>query len=185
VHVVAAALATTLLLVLPEVAHDRPVRDRGDRPRAATVIRRNADVLRTLGIGVLLVEAMRASRQTVVPLWGARLGLEPETLSIVFGLSGAVDMLLFYPAGKVMDRWGRRWVAVPAMGLLALAHVLLPLSTTVAGLAAVAMLMGVGNGLSSGLIMTLGADVSPAAGRHSSSAPGGSAPTWATAAGRC
>ena len=61
-----------------------------------------------------------------------------------------------------MDRWGRRVVAVPSMFLLGLAHALLPLATTIAGLAVVAMLMGLGNGLSSGLIMTLGADVSPA-----------------------
>ncbi|MEK8227717.1 hypothetical protein NKG05_18850 [Oerskovia sp. M15] len=37
---------------------------------------------------------------------------------MIFGLSGAVDMLLFYPAGKIMDRMGRLWVAVPCMVVL-------------------------------------------------------------------
>jgi MFS family permease len=91
--------------------------------------------------------------------------LDAATLSVVFGVSAAVDMLLFYPAGKVMDRWGRRWVAVPSMLLLGLAHAVLPLTTKVLALGAVAMLMGLGNGMSSGLIMTLGADVSPGVGR--------------------
>ena len=165
VHVVAAAAATALLLLLPAVAHDRPVAARSDTVTTARVIRENLATLRTLGAGVLLVGAMRASRQTVLPLWGAHLGLDAATLSVVFGVSAAVDMLLFYPAGKVMDRWGRRWVAVPSMLLLGLAHAVLPLTTTVLALGAVAMLMGLGNGMSSGLIMTLGADVSPTVNR--------------------
>ncbi|WP_329110893.1 MFS transporter [Micromonospora sp. NBC_01699] len=165
VHVVAATVAVMVLLVLPALSVDRAPGTAPTRVRTLAVVRDNLAVLRTLGLGVLLVGAMRASRQTVIPLWGAHLDLDPATLSLVFGVSGAVDMLLFYPAGRIMDRWGRRVVAVPSMFLLGLAHGLLPLATTVVGLAAVAMLMGLGNGLSSGLIMTLGADVSPVTGR--------------------
>jgi hypothetical protein len=51
------------------------------------------------------------------------------------------------------------------MFLLGVAHAVLPLTTTVLALGGVAMLMGLGNGMSSGLIMTLGADVSPIVGR--------------------
>ena len=84
---------------------------------------------------------------------------------MVYGLSGAVDMLLFYPAGRLMDRRGRRWAAVPAMALLGASHAVLPFAGGVTGLAVAAALMGLGNGLSAGLILTLGADVSPTAGR--------------------
>jgi MFS family permease len=162
VHAAAAAIATALLIILPATAHDRPA----SLPlRSREVIGANLTVLRTLGIGVLLVGAMRASRQTVVPLWGANIGLDATTLSIIYGVSGGIDMLLFYPAGKVMDRYGRRWVSIPSIAILTFAHAVLPLARSVAGLAAAAMLMGLGNGLSSGLVMTLGADVSPAAGR--------------------
>jgi MFS family permease len=165
VHVVAAAMATVLLLVLPALpTDDAPGRARPRVP-TARVIGDNLGVLRTLGTGVLLVGALRAARQTVVPLWGAHLGLPAATVSVLFGLSGAVDMLLFYPAGGVMDRRGRRWVALPSMFLLALAYALVPLTTTATGLGATAMLMGLGNGMSSGLIMTLGADTAPALGR--------------------
>jgi MFS family permease len=121
--------------------------------------------LRTLGMGALLVGAVRASRQVVIPLWAQHIGLDAETTSLVFGLSGAVDMLLFYPAGSVMDRFGRKWVAVPSMIVLGLAHVLLPLTHGVVTLTAVALLMGIGNGLGAGVIMTLGADASPLVGR--------------------
>ena len=158
-------VATVLVALLPPVPHDRPPQAATDRPGLWKVIHDNAHTLRTLGPAVLLVGALRASRQTVLPLWGVGLGLDPATIGLIYGLSGAVDMLLFYPAGRLMDRRGRRWAAVPAMALLGLAHALLPLAGGIAGLAAVAMLMGVGNGLSAGLVMTMGADASPASGR--------------------
>jgi MFS family permease len=107
------------------------------------------------------VSAVRAARQVVLPLWGQHLGLSPSTISIIFGVSGAVDMLLFYPAGKVMDRYGRVWVAIPSMVVLGVSLALVPLTQSVAMLTAVGLVMGVGNGMSSGLVMTLGADLAP------------------------
>jgi MFS family permease len=164
VHLVAAVLACAVLVSLPDVANRR-----GKRPLAAQstwgVIRDHFPVLRTLGVGALLVGAVRASRQVVIPLWALHIGLDPQTTSVIFGLSGAVDMLLFYPAGSVMDRLGRKWVAVPSMVVLGLAHLLLPLTHTTVTLTAVALLMGIGNGLGAGVIMTLGADASPPVGR--------------------
>jgi MFS family permease len=159
------ALATALLAFLPPVPHDRPVDAGAKQPALWTVIRDNGRTLLTLGPGVLLVGALRASRQTILPLWGVALGLDAATIGLVYGVSGAVDMVLFYPAGRLMDRRGRRWAAVPAMTLLGLAHALLPLTDGLAGLMLAGLLMGVGNGLSAGLVMTVGADVSPAVGR--------------------
>ncbi|WP_371405164.1 MFS transporter [Kribbella sp. NBC_00662] len=165
VHLIAALLACGVLLSLPDIEG----RTRGSRPVAAqstwVVIRDHFPVLRTLGVGALLVGAVRASRQVVIPLWALHIGLDPQTTSIIFGLSGAVDMLLFYPAGSVMDRLGRKWVAVPSMFVLGLAHLLLPLTHTTVTLTLVALLMGIGNGLGAGVIMTLGADASPPVGR--------------------
>jgi MFS family permease len=158
-------LATVLVAFLPPVPHDRPAPNGAGQPALWAVIRDNGRTLSTLGFGVLLVGALRASRQTILPLWGIALGLDPAAIGLVYGLSGAVDMLLFYPAGRLMDRRGRRWAAVPAMTLLGVAHALLPLTGGLAGLVGAAVLMGVGNGLSAGLVMTVGADVSPAVGR--------------------
>ena len=167
VHLVAAALACVVLLSLPDIESVR--RNRAANPivmqSTRTVIREHLPVLRTLGVGALLVGAVRASRQVVIPLWAEHIGLDPQTTSLIFGISGAVDMLLFYPAGSVMDRFGRKWVAVPSMFVLGLAHLLLPLTHSGLTLTAVALLMGVGNGLGAGVIMTLGADASPPVGR--------------------
>ncbi|GAA4837599.1 MFS transporter [Luteimicrobium xylanilyticum] len=119
----------------------------------------------TLGSGVFLLSAVRASRQVVIPLWAAHIGLAPTTASIVYGIAGAVDMLVFYPAGKVMDRRGREWVAVPSMLLMASAMVLMPLTHAIVPFVAVSMLLGFGNGIGAGIVMTLGADTSPSVGR--------------------
>ncbi len=121
----------------------------------------------TLGIATLLVGAVRGARQTVLPLWGEFLGFDPEVISLIFGLSGALDMLLFYPAGKVMDRFGRLWIAIPSMSTMAVAMALLPLADTVVTVSLVAGLLGLGNGMGSGIVMTLGADVAPPTQRSS------------------
>lgn len=120
-----------------------------------------------LGTATLLVGAVRGARQTVLPLWGEFQGFDPEVVSLLFGLSGALDMLLFYPAGKVMDRYGRLWIGIPSMLLMGLAMLLLPFADTVGSVAVVAALLGLGNGVGSGIIMTLGADVAPPTQRSS------------------
>lgn len=122
-------------------------------------------LLLTIGIGTLLVMAVRASRQAVIPLWGQQIGLDAATTSLVYGLASGIDMLVFYPAGKVMDRKGRAWVAVPAMICMGVALALIPLTHSATTLLLAALLLGFGNGIGSGMVMTLGADYSPVAGR--------------------
>lgn len=163
-HIIAAVIAVIVMITLPEPEHGVP---RGRRSSEGTLrtARAHLPVLRTMGTGALLVGAVRASRQVVIPLWGDHIGLQPTTISVIFGVAGAVDMLLFYPAGAVMDRVGRTWVAVPCMAILGASHLLLPLTGSAISLAVVAMVMGVGNGIGSGIIMTLGADLSPSIGR--------------------
>lgn len=141
----------------------------GQAPPAATTIastlRDHRQVFLTLGIGVLLVSAVRASRQVVIPLWADQLGLAPAAASLVYGLAGGIDMLVFYPAGKLMDHKGRRWVAVPSMLIMGTALLLMPLSSGFGTLLIASLAIGFGNGIGSGMIMTLGADHSPRHGR--------------------
>ncbi len=134
-------------------------------PSIRAISSSHAKIFLTVGIGALLVSAVRASRQAVVPLWADHIGLDAATTSLIYGLAGGIDMLVFYPAGKIMDRKGRAWVAVPSMVCMATALLLLPLSHSAATLLMAALLLGFGNGIGSGMIMTLGADYSPAAGR--------------------
>jgi len=130
-----------------------------------TILAGHRHVFLTLGLGVMLVSAVRSSRQAVIPLWADHLALAPAAASLIYGLSGGVEMLLFYPAGRVMDLKGRRWVAVPSMVTIGVAMLLMPWTTGLMSLLLAAMAVGIGNGIGSGLIMTLGADHAPRHGR--------------------
>jgi MFS family permease len=122
-------------------------------------------VLSRLGLAAASLSSVRSARVVVLPLWGVSIGLDAGAIALIVGISGALDFALFYASGQVMDRFGRLWAALPAMllmgsGFLALAF------THDAGEAAMwfamfAAVIGVGNGLSSGILMTLGADAAP------------------------
>ncbi len=174
IFVVCAFAAGFLVLVVPDT---EPPGERARRRAAEVdspaarknlreVARAHRHALLTLGSCALLLMAVRQARQSVLPLWCEHIGLSVPTTSLLVGLSGAVDMLLFYPAGSVMDRRGRAWVGVPSLVILGIGHALLPFSHTVFGVAIVAVVLGIGNGMGAGLVMTLGADVSPAQGRQ-------------------
>ena len=159
-----ALLVVVVVLAVPDVAGAETVRRRQASPATMrSVLAANRRIFTTLGVGVLMVGAVRGARQVVLPLWAEHLGLAPATTSAVFALAGAVDMLLFYPAGAVMDRFGRLWVAVPSMLVMGAALLALPTVGTVGGVAVVAVVLGFGNGIGSGVMMTLGADTAPAA----------------------
>jgi MFS family permease len=130
-----------------------------------SVLAEHRRVLLTLGTGVLIISAARATRQSIVPLWADSHGIDPVTISLIYGISAGVDMLLFYPGGAIMDRFGRVFVAVPAMLVLGSGFLLLTLTGSPLGVGLVAALMGLGNGISAGVVMTLGADAAPAADR--------------------
>jgi MFS family permease len=136
-----------------------------EKPSLANLMRSHAGVYLTLGLGALLVSALRASRQVVIPLWADHLAINPAAASIIYGLAAAIDMAVFYPAGKVMDQYGRIWVALPSTLLMGLSLMLMPLTSGLPTFLAASMAVGRGNGIGSGIVMTLGADASPRSGR--------------------
>ncbi len=134
-------------------------------PTVLSTLRDHRHVFVTLGIGVMLVSAVRATRPAVNPLWGDHLALEASVTSLIYGIAGGIDMLVFYPAGKVMDQKGRRWVAVPSMIIMGAALLLMPFTHGEMTLLLAACAIGFGNGIGSGMLMTIGADHSPRVGR--------------------
>ncbi|HAY87086.1 MAG TPA: MFS transporter, partial [Micrococcus luteus] len=165
----AAAMAVGALLCLrirdlPVPASDRAAGEEpgpAGRPRLRDVARARRGALLTAGFGVVAVSAARAARNAVIPLWATHLGLDAATASLVFGLAGAADLLLFYPSGRLMDRFGRRAVAVPCLTLLGAGFLAISLTREPTAFAAAAVLLGIGNGFGAGIVMTLGADHSP------------------------
>jgi len=91
--------------------------------------------------------------------------MDASTIALVIGVAGAIDFALFYASGQVMDRFGRLWAALPAMVLMGTGFLALAFThesaDAVLWFGMLAAVLGVGNGLSSGILLTLGADVAP------------------------
>lgn len=158
--------AGLLALTVPDLVsgQDKPDVLR-QTPKLLHTLRAHWRAYATLGTVCGLVNAIRACRQVIVPLWGLHIGLDPATTTLVYGIMGAMDMLLFYPAGRIMDIYGRRWAVVPSMLLMAVGFLWMITSDTLVPFTLACMLIGLGNGLGSGIVMTIGADVSPSTGR--------------------
>lgn len=166
VAVVAGLAAAVLVWAAPDVTAAQE-EQAGQEPTVSTrsVLWDHRRVYLTLGVGVLVIGATRSARIVLVPLWAAHVGLSASTTALVFGVVGGVEMLLFYPAGSVMDRFGRLWAALPCVVLLAVGMLLLPLTHGTLAVTAAALVCAVGNGFGSGIVMTLGADTAPVRGR--------------------
>jgi MFS family permease len=165
VSLAAIAAAAVIVVRVPDLQVSDTRRAAAAQVTTRGILRRYGRTFVTLGAGVLLLSAIRQTRQVVIPLWAAHIGLSPTANSIIYGIAGAVDVLTFYPAGKVMDTYGRRWVAVPCVLILGVSFMLMPLTHSAVTLTLAAMVMGFGNGIGSGIVMTLAADTSPAVGR--------------------
>jgi len=164
-------VAAGLLLVLrdPAAALSRGPRTRGEAEigtETASLVRTLAEkrgVLLTVGAGSAILSGLRQVRQVVLPVWAVSIGIDAPTTSVIIGVAGIVDFSLFFLGGWIMDRFGRMWAILPC--ILGLSFGLLALSLThefdarfgwFVGLAA---MLAVANGVGSGILMTLAADL--------------------------
>jgi MFS family permease len=164
-------VAATLLLVLrdPAAALSRGPRTPGEQEigtEATSLWRTLAAqrrVLLSVGVGAALLSGLRQVRQVVLPVWAISIGLDETTTSLVIGIAGIVDFSLFFLGGWIMDRFGRLWTILPcalglSIGLLALSltH---DLDARVGWYIGIALFLSLANGLGSGILMTLAADL--------------------------
>lgn len=160
---VTSALSAALVQAMPRLGeHDRAS---GPGPSVFSVLNAHRRTLVTMGSAVAVVQASRALRFVVLPLWCEHIGLEPAATSLIIGIAALVDVCFFYPAGWVMDHYGRAPVAFCVVAGAAIGCLLLPLTSGFAGVLAVACIIAVGNGMGSGIVLTMGADTAPAVGR--------------------
>jgi MFS family permease len=153
------------------VARDRSDKDaatvRAERIRPRQVLQEHRGKLTVSGVAAFGISLLRGSRTAIIPLWAAHIGLDSSQAATLFAYSSVVDLALFYPAGIASDRWGRRADALPCIVLLAVGHILVPFTHVYSTLFLAALVLGFGNGLGSGIVMTLGADLAPDDGRAS------------------
>ena len=132
--------------------------------RCRSVIWEHRRTLLTLGVAVIVIGASRSMRNGLMPLWADHIGISASTTSLVFAVSALVDIVMFYPGGWVMDRQAadrrrpdraRRGARLPGA----------PPGLDRGGSVAVMVVISLANGLGSGIVMTMGADTAPVAGR--------------------
>jgi len=135
------------------------------RTRWTTVgrlLRANRRDLSAAAVAQTCAQTIRAGRQLIIPLYGAvTLGLDAAEIGFIMTFAALLDVAMFVPAGMVMDRFGRKVAAVPSFAVMAFGVALIPLATSYAGLLLAAAVVGFGNGMGSGTMMTLGADLAP------------------------
>ncbi len=158
---VLAAIAAGFLVRFVKPIASEPMNDSPFITQIGQVFKRHSRVFLTAGSAMIALGVIRSSRSILVPLWGQAIGLDVAAIGLIMGLSSAIDMTLFYPVGIIMDHQGRKWAALPCMLILSLSLSLMPLTGGFAGLLAVSLLAGLGNGMGSGINMTLGSDLAP------------------------
>lgn len=112
-------------------------------------------------IGIIGISFLRVSRDFIIPLWADQIGISIALLGILSSISALTELIFVYPAGWIMDKKGRKWTLLPAILLMTLSYMLLPLAENFTGLLVVLLIMSTGNGLGSGINMTLGTDLAP------------------------
>lgn len=169
VFVLAAAMSASsasLARLMPDLGREnREAARENGYASVWSVLRENRRSLLTLGVAVVLIGMSRSVRNSLLPLWADHVGIDAGTTSLIFAVAAAIDIAFFLPGGWLMDTRGRMVVAVPVVLSVGIAALLLPLAGSVAAVAGVAVLIAVGNGLGSGIVMTLGADTAPSSGR--------------------
>jgi MFS family permease len=153
-----ALAALILLFIKPDRMPDTPATVPGGTWKVA---KRESKKLATLGVTSAIIGGLRTARLIGLPLWALSIGLPPATIALYMGIAGALDLALAYTSGQIMDRFGRRWAALPTLLGLSLTFSLLTVATDESTFLAVALLMSLANGVGSGIILVIGADLAP------------------------
>jgi len=164
VQILMTLTALGLVLANPLPGPD-PSRGRGPAP-SAPARRADARSVSVVALAMICLQLLRTNRTALVPLWGAHLGLDDALVSATFAAGALVDVAMFVPSGRWMDRYGRLAGLLPALLVMGASLVLVVLWTSPTGFVAGTCLMGLGNGFGSGIVMTMGVDLAPSPGRE-------------------
>ena len=162
--VVFCALAGLILLTTkPEKMPNTPPNRAGGIWAVAKIEKKK---LLTLGVASSMLTFLRTVRHLALPLWALTIHLDASVTALIIGLAGAVDFALFYNGGQVIDKYGRRFAAVPTMLAIGIGIACIPFTSDPTSFAIVAVALAVANALGSGLVLTIGADLAPEGARN-------------------
>lgn len=129
--------------------------------RTIEIAKRERKKLFTIGLIGMIVAMMRNSRTVGLPLLAIAIGLPAQQTALFIGIAGAVELSLFFVSGQVMDKYGRRWAALPTLLGMAISNLLFFFVTDAPMFLTVAIVFAIANAFSAGLVLVLGADAAP------------------------
>jgi len=114
-----------------------------------------------LGIYIFITCLIRETRKYVLTLAIHQTELNDEYVGFVNSFSFMIDVLCVPLAGIIMDKYGRKYTAVPYVGFMSLGFAFLLLTSGFWGVLIAGGIMGLGNGIGSGVITTMSVDLAP------------------------
>src|SRR2546421_3381946 len=167
--VIAAGLAAVMLRVLvdPETPHPS-LPQRGRESEGAVRERGRESLFRIPGFGGSVISVLAnlwmfgAVFNTLVPLFARDvLHLSTFGIGVLYAVSLAAELMVYYPAGRWADSRGRRFVLIPSFALLAVSTMILGWSPTAIVFALLMALLGVASGFAGVPPAAMLADVLP------------------------
>ncbi len=125
------------------------------------VFRSHRHVLVTAGSAQSCITAVRYGRFVILPLIAELIGLGVAEVGLLITIGSAADMILFPASGYLMDRYGRLAAIVPSFTLLGTGLLVLAAAQSYPMMVTAASIIGVGNGLGAGTMLTLSSDLAP------------------------
>lgn len=127
----------------------------------SVVIRERWRALLAVGVVQFGYVAVRTGRYAVVPFLGAATGLGVREVGILVTIGSAAELITAPVAGWLMDRYGRMAAIIPSLVVFGGGLVLAGLARTHESLFIAVVVIGLGNGLGSGTMLTIGSDLAP------------------------
>ena len=104
----------------------------------------------------------RKTRKLILTFQAQDLDFPDDKIGYVNTFGYIPDWALFFVAGTMLDKFGRKSTAIPSLIMFIIALSFVSLTKTYSELIIVSILFGFADGISIGLLMTIGADLAPA-----------------------
>lgn len=125
----------------------------------------NIKILFNVSIYVLALQLVREGRKLAIPLAGYDIGLTTDQVAWYSTISFGIDAAMFLVSGSLMDTHGRIFPGSISLSLLIVSLLVLVPGLSPGIILLHAILAGVANGLSAGIVPALGADFAPPSNR--------------------
>jgi len=100
--------------------------------------------------------------QAILPVYAQEtVGLTAAGIGGLMGIAGTVALVVSFPNGIIIDRYGRKKMMVPGLALVAVAAYLLGISTDYGGLLLMILVYGMAEGMTMGTTQVFAMDLAP------------------------